>query len=404
MTKGKSFWIGCFHFGIKEEVPFVFKWNDYASKLEIALSKISNLSKLEITTSPDFKNETIEIDEALPELNNGEGFFPYDTELEITFNLYIPFRVQSELTGLLNTNTFSENFKITIIQGYYFPVTIIETINPTEDNNPSTAVWIVREFLENKINNIETNYIKFESIWPSPFHCDFFIEWKINEDENWTLSSKEQFSKGYDSMTIYFNLNKFNNTNEVFDYIKDIIRDEFSFFYKYSQERSQGIHKWNEIEENLKELLWIEKQSYIRKILWNKKNQLIEKLFTDITVFEGNIILQKWLQNKRYMETFSVKEEISFSWFIDKKINQEIDINYPVKQTIELIKFYENRRMKYLELIITIIAAIIGGAIGSLLTTINQTETTNSNTKNKEIIIQETLNPHGNFFSEDKKI
>lgn len=97
-----------------------------------------------------------------------------------------------------------------------------------------------------------------------------------------------------------------------------------------------------------------------------KRPRLIGKLFTDIATFEGNIIFKDSLQQNEYKEIFSVKEEIFFKTLIDKKLEEKLD--YPVKQTTDLINFFESRRVKSLELITALIAAILGGAIGALLT------------------------------------
>lgn len=371
MSKQKSFGIGCFHFGVKKNSPFDFKGSEYLTNLNNALSKISSLTNLKIDTDEDFKNFELSITEATKNLENDEGYFPYSLIFEVVFNLYIPFRIQAEIidTEEKYLSTFSEIFKVKIIQSYYLPVAIIETINPTKENDPSSAVQIVREFIRRELTDDKSDYIRFECLGPSPFHCDFFIEpQKPDEDDDWLFSPEEELQKGYDNLTIYYNSDKIKDANEALEYLSSSIQDEFGFFYKCIQSKKAKMHNWQNIQENLNTLLEIQNATGLKGIFqrYFKRPKLIGKLFTDITTFEGSDIFNSGMQQNEYKETFSVKDITFFKSLIDKELEEELD--YPVKQTTDLIHFFESRRVKSLELITALSAAILGGAIGALLT------------------------------------
>lgn len=371
MSKQKSFGIGCFHFGVKKNPPFDFKGSDYLLELNKALSKISSLTNLKIDTDEDFKKFELVITEETENLENDEGYFPYSLILDVEFNLYIPYRIQAEITDTEEKylSTFTENFKVKVIQSYYLPVAIIETVNPTKKNEPSSAVQIVREFIRRELTDSKSDYIRYECLGPSPFHCDFFIEpKKPDEDENWLFSPEEDLKKGYDSLTIYYNSDEINDANEALEYLASSIRDEFGFFYKCIQTRNAKMDNWQTIQDNLNSLLEMQNAKGLKGIsqrLFNRP-RLIGKIFTDIATFEGSDIFKSGMQQNEYNGTFSVKDEIFFKTLIDKELEEKID--YPVKQTTDLIHFFESRRVKSLELITALIAAILGGAIGALLT------------------------------------
>lgn len=371
MSKHKSFGIGCFHFGVKKTPPFVFKGSDYLTELNKALSKISSLTNLKIYTDDDFKNFELSITELIENLENDKGYFPCSLILDVEFNLYIPYRVQAEITETEEKylSTFTENFKVKIIQSYYLPVAIIETINPTEKNYPSSAVQIVREFIRRELTETKSDYIRFECLGPSPFHCDFFVDpQKPEEGEYWLFRPKEELRKGYGNLTIYYNSDEIKDAREALEHLSSSIQDEFGFFYKCIQTRNAKMHNWQTIQENLNSLLETQNAKGLKGISkrFIKRPRLIGKLFTDIATFEGNDIFQNGLQQNEYKETFSVKDEIFFKTLIDKELEEKL--NYPVKQTADLIHFFESRRVKNLELITALIAAILGGAIGALLT------------------------------------
>lgn len=376
MNKEKSIGIGCFNFGIKKNIPFEFIGSEYLLELNKALSKISSLTNLKIEADDDFKNNKINIVEEIENLEEDEGHFPYTMVLNIEFDLYIPFRIQAKITECeeKRLSTFTENFNVKVTQSYYAPVAIIESINPSEENDPSSAVRIVREFIRMELTEDKSNYIRFECLGPSPFHFNCFIKPKKPEDDNdWLFDIDEELKKGYDNLFLYYNSDEIRDSEEALEYLTDSIQDEFGFFYHSIQRRNSKIHFWAKIQENLNSLIEIQNKKGIKGIFKRllSRPRLIGKLFTDVATFEANDIFQSSLQQNEYNQTFSVKEEIFFKSFIDRELEEKIE--YPVKQTAELVKFFENRRVKSLEIITTIAAAILGGAIGTILTISLQT-------------------------------
>lgn len=233
MSKEKSFGIGCFHFGVSKNPPFNFKGQDYLTELDRVLSKISSLTNLKIDTDQDFKSLELSITESTENLESDEGYFPYSMILDIQFDLYIPYRIQAEISQSEEKylSTFTENFKITITQSYHLPVAIVETIDPIKKNDPSSSVQIVREFIRRELANDKSNYIRFECLGPSPFHCDYFVEpKKPSQDYDWLFSLEEELNKGYDMLVIYYNSNEIKDANEAFKYLFRSIQDEFGFF------------------------------------------------------------------------------------------------------------------------------------------------------------------------------
>ena len=367
----KSFGIGCYHFGIRQDTPFTFKGSHYISELRTALSKIPNLDNLKIDTDGDFENEIEEIKEPLPNLADEGGYFPYPPYLDIQFDLFIPFRIQAELcdTEEKFLSTFSEKFRIRISQSYHFPFAIIETLNPSKDNDPSNAVQIVREFLEKELTKEKSSFIRFECIGPSPFHLDCFIKPKEPEKNgNWLIEPDVSIERGYDKITFYYNAKEIVDSDEALEYLMTSIEDEFGLFYKYVQLRQERMHSWAIIQNSLQKLQTMQNAHGIKGFFNRlfKRPSLIGKLFTDLATFEAKDIYNNGIKQNEYNEVYRLKDEMFFKSFIDKEIEEKYE--YPVKQITELVKFYEGRRVKSVELIIAIIAAILGGAIGAFLT------------------------------------
>lgn len=370
-SKDKSFGIGCFHFGVKKKPPFQFSGSQYLQELEKALAKISNLTKLKIDSDEDFKNYTDNLTEITENLEDDEGYFPRPLILNIEFDLYIPFRIQSEITGTeeKRLSTFTENFNVKIVNSFYLPVAIIEPISPSKRNEPSTAVQIVREFIRRELTDSKSDYIRFECLGPSPFHFDCFLEpKKPSLGEDWFFTSEAELQKGYDNLRIFYNSDEIQDANEALEYLMTSILDEFGFFYKCIQMRNAKMHYWEIIQSNIDLLLAIQRERGVSGI-WKRffvRPKLIEMLYTDITTFEGKDIYLRGIQQNDYKEAFYVKEEIFFQDFIDKQLEEKLE--YPVKQTTDLIVFFESRRVKSMDQITILTAAILGGVVGALLT------------------------------------
>jgi hypothetical protein len=380
MTIEKNFGIGSYHFGVRKNPPFEFKGSDYLSELKRSLSQISNLDNLTIESDKEFENVVQKITDPLPNSEDEGGFFPDAFQLEISFELYIPFRIQAELgnTEEKFLRTFSEKFKIHLFQSYYFPVAIIETLNPSKENDPSKAVQIVREFIRKELTPVKSPFIRFECIGPSPFHLDCYIKPEKPQEvnANWLINPIESIERGYDKIIFYYNSKEIKDSDEALEYVMSSIMDEFGLCYKYIQLRQAKMHSWAAIQNLLQELQEMQTakgiKGYFSRLF--KRPALIGKLFTDLAGFEaGDIFDEKILQNE-YDEVYRIKDELYFKTFIDKEFRQKYE--YPVKQITDLVKFYEGRRVKSVELIIAIIAAILGGAIGAMVTIYFQTQPT----------------------------
>ncbi|MCK4592105.1 hypothetical protein KAT63_01535 [Candidatus Parcubacteria bacterium] len=368
MSKEKSFGIGCFHFGIQKKPPFQFKGSEYIEELKNDLSKIPSLNNLKIKTDRIFKSYSEEITEALPNLESDEGCFPHALSFILEFELFIPFRIQKEIVEERKLiNTFSENFKVKILHGYYLPVAIIEIKNPTRMPDPSMAVRIVREFLEKELKN-NAEYIRFECIGPSPFHLDCSLKpQKSKLEDTWIFNPIKKSRIGYDELIINYNENILKNSDEALKYLILPLMIEFSFFYMCIQTRNSKMRLWELIQDDLEKLILIQKSSgikgFFKKLL--KRSALIESLITDVTMFEAENIYDKIAIQNSYNQIYSSENEILFKTFIDRELDEKNV--YPTTQTVNLITFFESKRIKNLELIIAIFAAMLGGAIGALL-------------------------------------
>tara|TARA_R110002033_G_scaffold1489_1_gene12959 strand:- start:534 stop:1658 length:1125 start_codon:yes stop_codon:yes gene_type:complete len=370
MSQKKYFAIGCFNFGVKKEPPFEFTGSEYLIELEKELSNVKNLTDLTIETDDDFQNYKEQITKKTINVQKNKGSFPDALILDISFNLHIPFKKQAKIRRVKKKRlrTHTEDFSVKISSNYYVPVAIIESLNPTEKTDSSTAVQLVREYLKGEFKKSEYNYIRFESLGPSPFHLNCFLFPKKDEEKDWLFESNEFIQKGYNELTIFYNKHQFLNSDDAMEFLSESIVDEFGFYYAYQQGKVYKMYEWRKIQNKLHKLLKIEESKGIVGVYkkFFQRQGLIGKLFIGLATFEGQSIFDNNFYQNNYNQTFLIDEDVYFKTFIDKEMEE--NQNYPIKQTTELINFLESRRVKSIELTMAIIAAIVGGAIGSLIT------------------------------------
>jgi len=201
MENRLAFGIGCFHFGIKKVPSLKFKGSEYIKELIKALQSISNIDNISVKSVDEFINESTDVTQELPNIREGNGFFPVPEFMIVEFEVCIPFKIQTQLSKRLQEvggysleEIFTERFKISLwYDRKRFPITFIEPINPSQESLPAEAVIIVRLFLEQEFKSSKSDYIKFEFLGPSPFPVNCYIQSGETQDNNnldWKIQAK----------------------------------------------------------------------------------------------------------------------------------------------------------------------------------------------------------------------
>ena len=320
-----SFGIACFHFGISKEPSFRYTNDQYLAELHKFLETIPNIEQISITDIPDDQIPSQDINEKISDFP--EEVFPNWGFGEVKFSIHIPDRIQQQIRQNLQIHT--ERFEVRIIYFYEMPVTFIIPLDPIgECSNPADAVIVVREFLEQQCLNLNSEYIRFEMLGPSPFHAECYI--KPGEDIEFDESSPEFVSKditigmGYDKLIFYYDTGIFENRIEAVDHIFHEIISELSYFYQIGRLRLIKIRKWEKIEEMLEDIVLENKKKgimndFLKFIYYSGK---IKELFIDIAIFEKDMIFANEAMNNDYNDIYSDRWDSHFQNFIDNLMKE----------------------------------------------------------------------------------
>lgn len=374
MNSKVSFGIGCFHFGVGATLPFRFEGSQYIRELLAALQATPNLDSIRVDCGDEaFEDWSLDVTEELPSLREGPGLFPKPWHMDIEFEVQIPLRLQAQLLeeDISWVRTYTERFRVSIHYTYHLPVAFVELVDPSRRGSPSEAVIIVRRFLEQEFNKFASSYIRFELLGPSPFHADCYIgpgQGIGDQGAEWQVCAQRVPRRGYDEIVFHFNQAVFEDIGDARDAVFQAIMAELGFFYYLKQVSVVRSLAWYRLQELVRELISIYEMDGIRGCLKRTFacSKAISDVVTRLAVFEMRDIHAQDSRQKDYEDLYLQGQETYLQFYIENGMRQRR--SYPTTQTRQLITFLEGRRAKSLDTLVVLASALLGGAVGALLT------------------------------------
>ena len=167
--------IGCFYFRPKTQFSDSVTIEDYVNLVKTGLETITSIRDVNITFDDFGYGKVIESGE-FPKIHDdyialpcrGQGF-----NATIQFDVYIPERIANVLIGgdRFSTDEVIETFSVIVSLGYKLPIAFIFAPVETEEENGSSFVVLVREFLTQQLET--SDELELEVLGPSPFHANF---------------------------------------------------------------------------------------------------------------------------------------------------------------------------------------------------------------------------------------
>jgi hypothetical protein len=335
-----------------------YRTKDHVERLRTSLNKLNSLSDLTINFDEDFADE-MELDFEIPGLQQGTVFPPLPFG-EIKFRLYIPKRIQDELT-FFGEATTTEHFGVIIHYAFNGPVVCVECIDASDECAPSDGVVVVREFLKRELAG--SQHIEFESIGPSPLHCNFSIQ--QNEDAS-GLEVVTVPKSGYDSVEITVPPAP---EEDVLENVFYALSSEIDLFYELERERVQDLHAWSELEEKWSTLRDKSKQ---QAPLWRidlriQAHRAARDLITDAYSFAATRSIRQAGATEQVASTYRKGLPVYFQHRIESQL-KEAFTEYPTEAIIKWATHIHDSSFKSAEIGTVLVSAIVGGIAGAALT------------------------------------
>lgn len=167
------FAIGCFSFVDYSAEDDESRLNDYSNNIIDALSKIDNVSNIVVNGISSFAFFPFH-----PDKEDGYSnipFRPCPSSGLVSFDIFIPARVQRDVFPLGEARIDCEHFSLLVDYTGDFPVSILRPsrkIAGDKSSGFSDFVPIVRDYLASRWP--PEAKVKFACLGPSPFHAEFY--------------------------------------------------------------------------------------------------------------------------------------------------------------------------------------------------------------------------------------
>jgi hypothetical protein len=329
-------------------------------------------NNLDIFVDDDFKSHRIEATAKFTALDEGKYFFPPPAYgFDISFDIYIPERLQFELFPVMSSAIHAEKFRVYIRGAYHFPVTFVELIDAKNVSEPSMAVAVIREFLRQQFHEKKPEYIQFDCLGPSPFHADFLLRKGNNKtgayDSN-GFSINGNTGPAYNLFEIQYSIQRFSSLQEAKEKIFEVLLEEASVFYRIVHYKGLQIIGWGNLQNKVYELVEANKLHGLKAAWFQafRSSQQVQNVVFSLSDFEGNRILESFEIKIIYQGLKRDTKEIHLQGFFEEELDEFPD--YPVNQVKDIIELLESRRSKRIDNIVVLTASVIGGIIGAVIT------------------------------------
>lgn len=266
----------------------------------------------------------------------------------------------------LSYETDSEEFRLMIKHCYYSPVAIVAPMSGSAEAQESDSVYLIRNYLEQTIQRAGSASFVLDSIGPSPFHADFSVRERDEEQVGDAATSMvHKVQPGYHSIVWNVDTRRMPFEAAVAK-VLDGVRHDADVFYEITQKRHVLLESWAEASKLAHEVTILERGTSLGSRVWNypKKGRCMKDAIMSVAEHQ-------MLDIETRADIISIlgehvwAEDMGIRIFCEQKF-QGLE-KFPAMELRELLQFLENRARHVDNVIIALLAAILGGLVGGTL-------------------------------------
>jgi hypothetical protein len=251
------------------------------------------------------------------------------------------------------------------------PVTLVESVEPSEINVPAEGVRLVRDFLEREVNRLGPEHLGFECLGPTPMHVQCYIRPRNDFPKKSQGSIRCNRSKrvsAYDLVIFDFDDSTFPTLAAARDRIFNRIADELDLFYDIAQSSQRRLLRWAGIDTQLRNLMHLHHTSGFRGMLGRAflSARRLDDAFVAIAMYESDVLFDDHEVKRKVDDLYDRLEEPYFKPDLEGELRETYVA--PVKPMTSVIELFNARRNKRFDALALIVASILGGIVGSVLT------------------------------------
>jgi hypothetical protein len=228
------------------------------------------------------------------------------------------------------------------------------------DHSPSTAVVVVRKFLEEKLR--DHTVVLFQMLGPSPCHVDAFIE----ETPAGTLEAEDDLTlvgRGY--RTFYFTLAAKTPEAQIERFVEEH-QEVLAAFYMLVRMRNYAHALRAAVTNGALDLLQAPERAgrWATFQHWRGYRERIDAVFEALLHEKFNRVAQD-RHEAQIREDEQVDSSSLFYAFIEREMGAQTKM--PDEDIRELLVMLEERRRGYFENTATLVSGLVGGILGATL-------------------------------------
>jgi hypothetical protein len=305
-------------------------------------------------------------DTVQPDWGKGEGYYPPLDFFFLTFELFLPFRLQKELVGP-HAETGTETFRVHQAYGFESPVTYIRPGSPKNEHDPSTSVAVVREYLRRELE-VPRNGISFQFLGPSPFHADFYLKdggHGLSEDCPFVGSVEE--TDGYDMVLVLYDSKVHSSIDDAMEDLFFELTGQLSLAYAAYAANARAVFRWDSLSAELDSLVGRTPSPRLARMKRALvRGRALSRLHQSLAEFEAGDVEDTHYLQRSQRQLYRSERTLSLQSLVTAAVEDRW--HFPIQQVEKLIGHIESRHSRQVDILVVILAAILGGVIGSLAT------------------------------------
>jgi hypothetical protein len=351
--------IGCLWFARRSRAdPKTFDPSKHVKDIRRALEGIDSISNLKIKGEASFYSGSWSLAD-----DQRENFFPIFAHLEISFDIFLPARVQQKYT-LRDPGDAVEALKVKIFYKSRMPVMYVHYpvtggVADCRRLSPSTAIVAVRKYLDEKLK--DDPEVQVQMLGPSPFHANIYLGPDTEENTSKCLDLTHP-GDGYG--TFYFSMSPESAADQFILFV-ETYNHTLSSFYLVVRLRNHSSILATEVIDATQELLEPPSGGVILSFnYWRAFKGRIDPAFQSLLREKMNRLSQARTLNA-LMQDDRLRTESPFIPYIEREI---ADANLiPDEDVREILLMLEQRRQGYFGRATTLFAGLLGGILGALV-------------------------------------
>lgn len=348
----------------------------YVEKVRRALETISAIDNVVVETPQSYSGR-LESPWEIPHIfgphksgpHPGGAIVPHFSTGYIGFTLHVPSRMQSDLLFRSKLPAEAENFRVDIHYSGRFPVAFVSPTDPIILDRPSTALILVREFLEREFQHrLLDSDVTFCFLGPSPLWANCFVEPGPEGVPSRIEYAVEQVRRGYNRLRFTYSRQLFSNGTDAFQAIQGYTVEDLGVFYFMENEMRSLQAKWHLIDLGLADLIRLHQSSGLYTAFRRTMNsgRQSRQLTLRILDAEAATTATRSYATSAVDEVRRQSELPSFLEWHEMQIGELERVGPP--QVSEIASFLDAVHARTIQTFVVLVASVLGGVAGAALT------------------------------------